>query len=174
MHPAYLVGTVDAYTRVGLRKHANASLLRQFALPAAAGATLGGIGGAMASDEGNRLQGALIGAGLGTGGAVAGKAIGKALSKGRVAAAERELARHTPDAPYLALTKSPEEAAAAFDAAAALNKARASHASGGGELVRGTTMLGGVGGAGTGMGLAAGLDPEAPPPMPPAMNPYGY
>lgn len=182
MHPAYTTGKLHAFKRIGLHKLANA-MLKELAVPTLAGGTLGGIGGAVAGGEGNRMQGALLGAGLGAGGAAVGKGLGRLANKYEMSSAAKGL-----DEAYTTLGKTRRDALRGSMSGEAADAARATAKSGvgtatehlqgvkdrlvTGDLERGATMLGGVAGAGTGMGLIAGK--ESPPTKAPMPNPYGY
>jgi len=182
MRPAYVIGALDAYDHLGMHKHANAGLMRQLALPVAAGGALGGIGGAMASDEGNRVHGALMGAGLGAVGAGIGHGLGGMAGRSAITKAESGLAEGLAGASKSKAGKELAGAArkgrmakyTAGPEGTALQEAVTTATKEAPRTQRGGTMLGGVLGTGGGMGLAAGLEDKAPPPMPPAMNPYGY
>lgn len=182
MYEAYAVGVMDALDHLGMHKQAQGGLLRQLAIPAATGGSLGAIGGAMAGGEGNRLQGALIGAGLGATGAALGHGLGGAMAaKGTVKVEEsmgRDLARAMK-------SKSGEKlhgAAATGQKTKYMKSPSRQRFEGklkdvtetGARTQRGTTMLGGVAGTGTGMSLTSNLEPPASTPIPQAMNPYGY
>jgi hypothetical protein len=182
MHPAYAIGQMDAAIRVGLQKTANKALLKELGGAALAGGGLGGVGGAIAGGEGNRLEGALMGAGLGAAGGALGKGIGRSMTAPATAKVEGAMARD------LGRAMKSRSGGALHGAAAKGRKAKYMRGpsrsrfdkklqdvqAAGAKTQRGTTMLGGVAGTAGGMGMASGLETPPTPPPTRAMNPYGY